>query len=954
MTINDTALNRKLFKKLLQNSSPAVFGQSVLHAGKAGFLPWLETDELNNQNWRSLFISPQYDAPRDGMLLSFLAARIETHFDVLKNFVGELKNLDHAIFDQSDQALSLLTTMVKNHGWSFLLMSRLALLHTSAPNSDVVGTYISQQLELNENRDYAAYYFAFYDLFDTTEPFGVFEHRIESVLIDEAQFSGESAKAWVKTIYYPLHFIRQDFLSNIFHFQRTSLVDSLFLLLVNFENGCLTVTDQKTLPQVRDLREIYFGVTDKLTNHSAAKPDQVYRVSGWFCPREKVLRWRAELDRVKVYRQRQSQNDKDPVLEKYTSNYFPSDLHITQIAYESSIQNFSFDQYQTGVQFLFLRTFALFHCLLGGANLQDLNKEQAKKVLSYTENIALSLSRNEISLFYETSKESQELVVSFLALCLLFDKEPNGDVEFAMRMQFQETVDEWFRGDVIELLRWLSKQTPSLAHYVFRLCSTDFVDKLYLLVPTFEAGLELKEKILRWAAAEMNVEGAERIADQIAKERSIRKTRGERDDSRIFVDETWFNSWIAQNVASDLSRYTRSLQGARLDEISETKVLLDGVHTGTLSGLGGGHQHLLLQSLGRSYSEFCLHKVYGIRSFLGRRVLHGTLKGHLLKPVSELIEDIKQDSDFKENDFTSRVETWFEEYSLLVNTMQKSKLRLNSPAHPEGLIYSNAMSSPKKIAIFQKFSNVMVEVVKRGGTASDIASVLPDWCWVLLQVDLTTIQARYLPEVRTSALKKLGQQFPDAFTLSGKQQDKIKKIASVVEEQHRSFSTWFRRPETKLMSASVGTLVDTILTVLKKSNRNFKPQLSYEGGDVIIHGQLYHQIYDILEILIGNVEAWGRNDGNLNVVRKMSKLNGNTVLIIEVTSEYDPKRDEDTLRRGIIEAMANEDLDSVTDQTANTGIRRIRRILKHAPNADLQFEDGARPSFRVTLPIMES
>ena len=79
MSVDGINVNKKIFRKLQKKFPPKIFGQSVLFAGRSGYLPWLDLDETNNDSWRSLFVSPSGDAPKEQMLVAYFAARFETH-----------------------------------------------------------------------------------------------------------------------------------------------------------------------------------------------------------------------------------------------------------------------------------------------------------------------------------------------------------------------------------------------------------------------------------------------------------------------------------------------------------------------------------------------------------------------------------------------------------------------------------------------------------------------------------------------------------------------------------------------------------------------------------------------------------------------------------------------------------------------------------------------------------
>ena len=953
--------NAKSMTKIIRLSSPSDVFDNTVTMDQLDLVSWAKRSERDKEHFGSLFNAPSLAYPGDAKFASYLAARLTIHEAGIVDFFQSLEKLDSYIVGQKlGEALRCFVEIHAEYGWSFLLLSRMALLHATGAIPDQTTKIFNEHLEARQNRRFANYYFAFFDIFDIVEDYGSFEMRFLSLLEEQREKSEVSIVHWLETIYTPLHLMSSNLLKYLHSFSEVSVYDLAYIAMINMETGTSFTKFTRLQSVLMRLSEAYFANDDTSTRASrlySTEPSKLYRVSGWFCPSKSVLKWRASVDKVQRYRAVQKKDPASELLSTYRNSYFSEELRLKHIGHaESGERGFHLDRYEAGTPYTFLRSVAAEHCLLKGEELGQLNQVDAKKVLSHTENLALRLSKAEIRAFHDAADKSEKLFVAFLALCLLFDKEPDADTEFAMRMQFQVAVREWFHGDVIELLRWLTVQTPALAEYVFRLCSSSFVDKLYLLVPTFEEGLELKEKVLRWAHKEMGIEQAGPLADKIAKERRIRLVRGSHDDSRVFVDEAWLSSWIAQNVVPIFSRYRRSILGLKKDSLlEEARELLS---PGTASGAdeagsvkGGGSHHLLLVALQTTFSEFCNNEIHGIRSYLGRRILHGTLEGHLVRPIQDWCR-WQGAEEFSER-YMSTVDEWREAYAAEIKNMQQRYLRVQSKAHPDGLIRIDIRSPAKRAELCASYVQVIASAIIDETNVGEVALALPDFCWSILQVDLTRIQTEYLPIVRQHSIDSLLGKLKK-ISLSEAERDHADGMLSLLEGKHRSFATWFRRPEQKLMSASVGDMVESIIAAFQGTDRDFAPELELMGHEVIIHGDFYHQALDILEILIGNVHAWGKSNGSLIVERHLQPRDETrAVLYMSVQSQL-PEGMAESHRTRIKEAMLAEDLASVADQVGNTGIRRIRQMLSTISDGHLQYVDSEMPKFIITLPILKS
>ncbi|MCZ4324690.1 hypothetical protein, partial [Pseudomonas anguilliseptica] len=60
------------------------------------------------------------------------------------------------------------------------------------------------------------------------------------------------------------------------------------------------------------------------------------------------------------------------------------------------------------------------------------------------------------------------------------------------------------------------------------------------------------------------------------------------------------------------------------------KDTLESLNISTINS-SQGNESEFMKILGECYKEFCENRIFGIASFLGRRIRHGTLRGTLLQ-----------------------------------------------------------------------------------------------------------------------------------------------------------------------------------------------------------------------------------------------------------------------------------------------------------------------------------
>lgn len=89
----------------------------------------------------------------------------------------------------------------------------------------------------------------------------------------------------------------------------------------------------------------------------------------------------------------------------------------------------------------------------------------------------------------------------------------------------------------------------------------------------------------------------------------------------------------------------------------------------------------------QSYNSFCTNPVFGIASYIGRRIRHGTFHGQLYSSVINKIEtNTKYERLFAHSGFKDKWNSWKEAYNYRVEDIISERLHVYSKTKPLGLL----------------------------------------------------------------------------------------------------------------------------------------------------------------------------------------------------------------------------------------------------------------------------
>jgi hypothetical protein len=653
---------------------------------------------------------------------------------------------------------------------------------------------------------------------------------------------------------------------------------------------------------------------------------KAYRDSIAFLEAREIGTWRRALDSCFRSRHLGGWTSSSTIEGELGGGFFPNELKLKNLCAPPSGKQRLTRRYENHNSGIFERTAALIYCLERGASLTELSQNQVRVLLGHTTWLAFFLSRDELEQLHTHASDSNQLVVSFLTLCMLYERDPSADLEFAMRMEFQTAILKWFNGNLVEFLDWLLPRTPALSEYVGSICDVGFLERLYFLIGGYDEVLDLRADIFDWLSIHLKYPAAARQAERLRVDMKLRRIRKHIDDTRIYVDEVRFRLWAEERLQYDLRRIAESgiskLEPQNLDEkqSSESANLIRGeIVPGTAFWFTAICQN--------AYQQFCLNNVYGVSSYLSRRIRHGTLDGFLIGSVDQFLANYGEVLGVDQEWFSEAEKAWYVEYQQRVRTYRDDLLFFRNEDHPKGWFSASILSSAEKLQAFNQFQRRMLPLINAGLSPAELSIQLLAFCWQCLQTELINLQRRItLVEIaeikaRTVEIFKRKKGSPDLNLF-------CQQLDLVVTSRWTAFAAWFEKPESVSLSVTPREIAETVIAEVRTSYQGYRPKTVYEGDiDTRILGDMYHVLYDCLFILVTNAATKGPLEGELRILLDMTEDVDCRVLWIHVKSPLPENGAADFHIGRIRDALSNGDEDAAMTSEGFTGLRKLRRLV---------------------------
>lgn len=578
---------------------------------------------------------------------------------------------------------------------------------------------------------------------------------------------------------------------------------------------------------------------------------------------------------------------------------------------------------------------------------KEIDGDGLLNLLSQTEDVALLTSPLEFSLLLPNREDDK--LYELLRATLVYDAGENISTEYDRRAVFEEIVSAEYDGDILGLLQYLYHRSPHVGRYYISTCSDHFLTQLYQLYQSVEAVTAARERILFWYGTHTGDEVLLERARSLALENKLSRLRNDHDANRLYVDAIRLNHWLQENLAAEL----REIAYQGVDELRAAATLEEATDEVALMRdpslrLGG--------LINRAFFEFCSNKSYGLDSYVGRRIRHGTFYGTLTSDVRTTINSFIQKQQLLYPELCLFFKSWLVQYEADIRRFAIEQLQLRSPEKPKGLIIANVNNAEKLLALAMAVDDVK-STLQSAASVPVALDVIHQHCWRLADIDLLSIQFE-LERLRSERMFIDGRRLPltgNTF-IDDEARSLVRWLNEHFIEKISQITMWFSKPSEVTPSATLEELFNVVVTEAREQVDGFDPQLRLsETTHIRIIGHRYQYVYDALNFVVHNAASHGKRDGELSLQTSVSKSDTHTFIEVEIFSELPTDASPEETRESLLGFMEAPLTDAMVTE-GKSGIRKLRLLA-----ASKQEIDSVRASvsdthvmvgFRVVLVSM--
>jgi len=534
------------------------------------------------------------------------------------------------------------------------------------------------------------------------------------------------------------------------------------------------------------------------------------------------------------------------------------------------------------------------------------------RLMSSTRDIGLICQKRYLQSMSQTAVSNEfKLVVA----CLGYIKTRTQLNEHDLRETIQEIAISKYDSNLNSLLDHIYEKSPAVTEHLMQVLDETFLTKLFDIVDRPNAAIEFRASIFEWYSVKINDPSYLDRAKNLRIDVQINKAKGTIDDSRIYVDPVKFTQWVTDNLLDEISILAAEI--CAKGEPTVSSISWDKIKAGIIESEQVGA--LLLSS----YEEFCSNKKFGIASYIGRRIRHGTLKGTGFNDVKVFPARPEFSKLFSSNDFSSCFNNWLKDYESCLVALRDKYVQIQDKKTPDGL-FSKDIRTPAKII---SANHMLYEVLKSfhyNKTAQEIPYIVAEYCWRLVEEDLAKIRGFIMDQKAKYGVFRFD--IPPGNSIKQREvQEFSDELNTLVADRFRLIESWFNKPSIASPSAELFLLFKAVVSEIQGFFADFNPLLIVDEQGYVIRGGAYFVIYDALFIIIYNAAKYGRKDGKLYFGVVIEERDDEVNFKIEIKSQLALDTDMQIVQQSISSALCDDCEDALIVE-GRSGIRKLKRL----------------------------
>ena len=565
------------------------------------------------------------------------------------------------------------------------------------------------------------------------------------------------------------------------------------------------------------------------------------------------------------------------------------------------------------------KTIGLIDLINRNVDFQISSGEQALRVVSCTTRVSELLTWDEISNLIDPQKDD---LSAFLSAALKLANSPSERAAHSFRKATQAILINQFDSDLQQFAAWLDKNSSAVLRFCILEFDELFLSKLFDVMKTRSAAIQARVKLLEFYGYVTDDNVYADRASALNTQAKLAAIRADFDDIRIAVDAQKFELWLDQTLSIDIRPLSKSVN---LDDLE----IVSGDQIRNPQALYVNQSVKIAALCERAYAEFSRNQFWGIASYVGRRIRHGTLDGMMLGELRAIVESCATEFNDSSPRFVEKLNSWLKLVDASVQRIDNELLRIRSGSKPAGAFLATIVDTRKHNLLNEAISEITKAMVAERSTHEAIV-LLRSYCWAFLEVDLAALKET-LEQIRTTDFvlprqTLLGMTNPEE---KAKVARVLTNIDEKVLESFRKLAGWLTRPSDIQPTASISELFQAVVEEVSEYAPRFKGKTALQGDtEVELYSGRYHHVYDILNVLVSNAAKHGPNNGAIALhVDNRAGKGGDEVSVRLLSQSHTGSKGEQSVRR-LKEAMCAS-LDQALVQENFSGIRKARHIVEN-------------------------
>lgn len=509
---------------------------------------------------------------------------------------------------------------------------------------------------------------------------------------------------------------------------------------------------------------------------------------------------------------------------------------------------------------------AIFNYILYIKNGEDyLNLEDLYRLMGQTMSLYRTIHVESLKKFSDLSSSNHVKIICYL---LLAKKSRNEIFDFKLRSNLQNIIKKEFNSNIIDYVKDIRKKAPDVSNYIYEICTEQFLSSMVKIIPTTENVTEIRSNLHNWMGHETGDKAFFEKARTINIDHQINKVRNTLDDNRIFVDPAKYQEWVNDELMHEINVILTSVLHKETKTIEEIPQLY--------------------YSIEKAYKNFCNNSTYGIASYIGRRIRHGSFKGHLYTSV---INSIEEDNNFEILStniiFVKKWDDWKKNYSKYIDNILNENIHVESNEKRHGYIKPTFKSGNKHEIVLACINTILKEYLDKQSTVT-IPIIITEYCWRIVEVDLRSIGS----DLRKKKGIFIDNNFEIIKNVIYPEHNKVfaefsRMVNYQITNKLNEMCAWFKRPLSVSPKASLSLLYKAVIAEIKEREASFQNTDDDKSDEYEIElmGGAYHLLYDAFYIIIHNVAKHGKYNSYIKRSFEIIKDGSTTSLKIKIESE---------------------------------------------------------------------